>query len=117
MEVTAGIDIVDIERFEKTLKRYGERFIRRIYTERELTHLPERNKHFYMAASFSYKEAIWKALPDESQRDFYFKDIEIIWKKGKPIPVIKGQKDIKGLTLNFFKKGKNVITTAIFIHL
>ncbi|MCX8081943.1 MAG: holo-ACP synthase [bacterium] len=116
MEITTGIDIVDIERFEMVVKRYGERFIRRIYTRRELEHLPEINSHFYMAVSFSFKEAIWKALPDEKQKEFYFKDIEIIWKKGKPIPLLKEKEDIQGLTLNFLKRSKNIITTAIFIQ-
>ncbi|MCM8829507.1 MAG: 4'-phosphopantetheinyl transferase superfamily protein [Candidatus Omnitrophica bacterium] len=117
MEITSGIDIVDIERFEKILERYGSRFIKRVYTERELKGLPEKDRYFYMATSFSFKEAIWKALSDDKQRDFYFKDIEILWERRKPQPVLKGERDIPGLTLDFFKKGKNIITTAIIIRL
>ncbi|MCM8761887.1 MAG: 4'-phosphopantetheinyl transferase superfamily protein [Candidatus Omnitrophica bacterium] len=116
MEITSGIDIVDIERFENTLQRYGSRFLKRVYTERELKGLPEKDRSFYIAASFSFKEAIWKALPDEKQKLFYFRDIEILWKKGIPYPVLKGEDSIPCLTLNFFRKGKNIITTAIIIH-
>lgn len=115
MEITAGIDIVDTERFEMTFEKYGERFIKRIYTEKEISFLPEK-KSYYMAISFSFKEAIWKALPDTIQKNFYFKDIEIIWDKGVPFPLLKEEK-VQGLTLNFFTIGKNVITTAIYIHL
>ena len=113
MEITTGIDIIDIERLETVIRRYSERFIKRIFTEKEIEQLPETDRAYYIATSFSFKEAIWKALPDEQQKEFYFRDIEIIWNKGTPHPVLKGRKDIQGLILNFSTIGKSVITTAI----
>ena len=115
MEILSGIDIVDIKRFEETLKKYGDRFIKRIFTEEELKNIPEKDKPYYMAASFSFKEAIWKALPESQQRHFYFRDIEILWKGEKPFPLLK-RKDTKELILHFFSNKTHIITVAILIY-
>ena len=114
LNISTGIDIVDIKRFEETLKRYGDRFIRRIFTEKELKNIPEKDKPYYMAASFSFKEAIWKALPDSQQRHFYFRDIEILWKGEKPSPLLKGNV-LKEITIHFFSTNTTIITVAILI--
>ena len=114
MDIFSGIDIVDIKRFEETLKRYGGRFIKRIYTEEELKNIPEKNSPYYMAASFSFKEAIWKALPDSQQRYFYFRDIEIIWKGERPSPFLKG-KVLKELSIHFFSNKTTITTVAILL--
>jgi phosphopantetheine--protein transferase-like protein len=114
VEITVGIDILDIKRLEKVIERYKEKFIKRIYTTKEIEHIPAQNRSYYMAVSFSFKEAIWKSLPDAQQKEFSFKDISIIWDNGTPYPVLKDRAGDCGLTLNFFVKGKNIITTAIF---
>jgi len=113
VEITSGIDIVNIKRFEEVLKRYGERFIKRIFTEEELENIHEKDKPYYMAASFSFKEAIWKALPDEVQKEFYFRDIEILWDGNKPCAVLKGERNIPELILHFFSNETSIITIAI----
>ncbi len=113
MEIISGIDIVDIKRFGETLKKYNGRFIRRIFTERELKSIPEKDRIFYLSTSFSFKEAIWKALPDEKQKVFYFKDIEILWDGNKPCAVLKGERNIPELILHFFSNETSIITIAI----
>jgi holo-[acyl-carrier protein] synthase len=58
-----GIDLVEIERFQNVLKRYGERFLSRIYTECERNYCRDRrNFHEHLAARFCAKEAVRKAF-------------------------------------------------------
>ena len=55
-----GIDIVDIERITQAVARWGDHFLRRVFTERELADANGRNSS--LAARFAAKEATAKAL-------------------------------------------------------
>jgi holo-[acyl-carrier protein] synthase len=58
-----GTDVVEIGRIEAALKRYGERFARRILCPPELEHFAKRRlKANYLAKRFAAKEAFTKAL-------------------------------------------------------
>ena len=58
--LSVGVDIVEIERIAKALKRFGDRFLARIYTQAEVDHC--RGRVAEIAARFAAKEAISKAL-------------------------------------------------------
>lgn len=58
--VSVGVDIVEIERIARTLARFGERFLRRVYTEAEIAYC--RGRPSRLAARFAAKEAVAKAL-------------------------------------------------------
>lgn len=60
MILSSGVDLIKISRIEQTLERYGERFLERIYTPREIT-LTGRNAP-ELAVRFAAKEAASKAL-------------------------------------------------------
>ena len=55
-----GVDIIEIARIERAIKRWGESFLRRIYTDSELELY--RRKPSSLAARFAGKEATIKAL-------------------------------------------------------
>ena len=55
-----GVDIVEIERVESAIKRWGERFLNRIYTEAELRTCQDRLAS--LASRFAAKEAVMKVL-------------------------------------------------------
>lgn len=55
-----GIDIIEIRRIEHALSRWGERFLKRVYTPQELAQLSHRTPT--LAACFAAKEATMKAL-------------------------------------------------------
>lgn len=60
MSLTTGVDLVELDRIQRAVARYGERFLARVYTPGELVlyrdRLPE------LAARFAAKEAVSKAL-------------------------------------------------------
>jgi holo-[acyl-carrier protein] synthase len=57
--LSVGVDIIEIPRIERALERWGERFLRRVYTEAEVAY--SRGKVAELAARFAAKEAISKA--------------------------------------------------------
>ncbi len=80
------MDIIEIKRIEKAVSRWGSSFLNRIYTDSELQLY--RNKPESLAARFSGKEAVIKALG--SNRVAY-RDIEIIsGTAGRPLVNLYG---------------------------
>jgi holo-[acyl-carrier protein] synthase len=58
-----GTDVVEISRIERALKRFGERFARRILCEPELQRFKSHKLPIaYLAKRFAAKEAFTKAL-------------------------------------------------------
>jgi holo-[acyl-carrier protein] synthase len=58
-----GIDVVEPHRVERLLKRYGERFARRVLTEREWPgYARSVNRVLFIANRFAAKEAFSKAM-------------------------------------------------------
>lgn len=80
-----GIDLTEIDRIQKMWDKYGERFARKILTERELEQLPKKNPVPRLAALFAGKEAAVKALGTGFAQGVHFKCIEILHAStGKP---------------------------------
>lgn len=55
-----GVDLVEINRIQGTIDRYGDRFLKRVYTQQELAEVG--NNYASLAARFAAKEAVSKAL-------------------------------------------------------
>lgn len=111
MDISAGVDVIEVGRIKKAIERYGEKFLKRIFTGMEMEDCPERDKYIYYTIGFSFKEAVWKALPEKVQNNVYFKDIEILWKNS--IPILKTEKFPTGSLLSFSSCSELVITTVI----
>jgi holo-[acyl-carrier protein] synthase len=81
-----GNDILEIDRIRETIESQGERFLKRVFTEKErvyCTQYADPAPHY--AARFSAKEAIVKALGSGFGAHASFLDIEIINDaQGKP---------------------------------
>lgn len=73
-----GNDIIEIERIRKTLERHGNRFLDRIFTEKEQRYcLRYRDPASALAARFAAKEAVAKALGTGIGKHLFWHDIEI----------------------------------------
>ena len=72
--LSTGVDIIEISRIARTLERYGERFLLRIYTSGELEYC--RGRPSKLASRFAAKEATMKAL-GTGVRGVGWKDIEV----------------------------------------
>ncbi len=86
-----GIDIEEIARVDELLRRYGDRFVARIFTDAEAAYCRRRRApgpHF--AARFSAKEAAMKALGTGRSRGVLWRDIEVVRHGGPPALALHG---------------------------
>jgi holo-[acyl-carrier protein] synthase len=91
-----GSDLIDIRRIEKTLARFGARFVNRIFTPVE-QQKAERRKGAGNAYASTYakryaaKEAAAKALGTGFRRGVFWRDLEVINQpSGKPTVAMTG---------------------------
>ncbi len=78
MIIGIGTDLCDIRRIEKTLKRFGQRFIMRVFTENERTTASRRsNPAAAYAQRYAAKEACAKALGTGFSQGVFWSDIGV----------------------------------------
>ncbi|MEK9753786.1 MAG: holo-ACP synthase [Rhodospirillaceae bacterium] len=78
MIIGIGTDLCDIRRIEKTLERHGERFINRVFTEKEQAKAKRRpNPASSLAQSFAAKEACAKALGTGFRQGVFWRDLAV----------------------------------------
>lgn len=86
MIIGIGNDLIDIQRIEKTLERFGDRFINRLYTDIEQKKSERRmQRAASYAKRFAAKEACSKALGTGLRQGVFWRDMGVInMPSGKP---------------------------------
>jgi holo-[acyl-carrier-protein] synthase len=86
-----GIDIVKIERMKDVVRKWGERFLKRVFTKSEISYcFQKREPYFSLAVRFAAKEALVKAVG--SAFAVSLTDIEVMnMESGKPCITVKGK--------------------------
>jgi holo-[acyl-carrier protein] synthase len=80
--VAVGVDMIEVDRIERTLDRHGARFLDRVFTAQEQATCGRQANR--LAARFAIKEAVGKAL-GTGIGDAGWKDIEVINdERGRP---------------------------------
>jgi holo-[acyl-carrier protein] synthase len=80
-----GIDATDLHRVADIIERYGERFLRRIFTDGEIAYCTKRRDPVpHLAGRFAVKEAAMKALGTGQSRGVMWRDIEVVRGGGPP---------------------------------
>lgn len=92
MILGSGNDLIDIRRVEKSLERFGDRFIQRIFTEKEQAKSERRqNRAASYAKRFAAKEACSKALGTGLNQGVYWRDMGVAnLPSGKPTMTLTG---------------------------
>ncbi len=92
MIIGVGNDIIDIRRIEKTISRFGDRFLNRIYTDLEKTKSDKRlNRVESYAKRYAAKEACSKALGTGFRKGVFWRDMGVInLPSGKPTMKLTG---------------------------
>jgi len=93
MIVGTGVDIAETARLEQALERHGERFVKRLYTPREIAYCERfKNRAERYAARFAAKEAAFKALGTGWAEGVRWLDVEITHQpSGKPELALTGR--------------------------
>jgi holo-[acyl-carrier protein] synthase len=73
-----GVDVVHISRIDSLLNRWGDRFLQRVFTEKEIQYcLLRKRPSPHLAVRFGAKEAFLKALGVGYSKGVRWKDIEV----------------------------------------
>lgn len=82
MNIRIGTDIIEISRIKKSIEDTDNKFIERIYTNKEIEYCESRKsqKYQHYAVRFAGKEAVFKAISSMLKNKFEvdWKDIEIL---------------------------------------
>ena len=81
-----GTDLINSERVEKLLNRFGKKFLCKVFSNEEIDNSKNSfNKALYFSKKFAGKEAFWKAVSPNKENTLHFNEIEILSNKnGKP---------------------------------
>ncbi len=84
MIVGTGVDIAEVGRIRESVERFGERFLRRVFTEGEIQYCEGKANRFESyAARFAAKEAAMKALGTGWNHGIRWRDVEVVRPKGQ----------------------------------
>mgnify|MGYP001196664170 FL=1 len=81
-----GTDLINSERVEKLVTKFGNKFLFKIFSKKEINNSKTSfNKALYFSKKFAGKEAFWKAMSPNKENTLYFNEIEILSNNnGKP---------------------------------
>ena len=123
MIVGLGIDIAEINRIETAIHRYGDHFLRRLFTPAEIEYCEGyRNRFERFAGRFAAKEAAMKALGTGWSRGVRWVDIEVGREpSGKPTLRLSGQAariaselGVRHIALTITHAGNTALAEVIF---
>jgi len=78
MILGTGVDLAEVARIREAIGRYGDRFIRRIYTDGEIAYVERKANRFERyAGRFAAKEAGMKAIGTGWKRGVRWQDFEV----------------------------------------
>jgi len=78
-----GVDLVEVERVASSVSRYGQRFLRRVFTPAEQSYCFRKAHPFeHLAARFAAKEAVMKALGTGWIAKTSFREVEVVRAEG-----------------------------------
>ena len=86
--LATGVDLIEVERVARSIDRFGERFLNRVFTPQERATLGDNPPR--LAARFAAKEAVAKAL-GTGIGDIGWREIEIrTGERGRPLLTLHG---------------------------
>lgn len=96
-KLAIGTDIEEIERFKDKSLEQDEKFLRKIFTQKELAYcFKDKQSASHLCARYCAKEAVVKALSQFKITDVYYSDIEILnSENGSPYCTIEKYPSVK----------------------
>jgi len=122
MILGTGIDVIDFAKLEHAVSEHGDRFLKKVFTDREIRYCRSKAKpvqHF--AGRFAAKEAVMKALHTGWSEGVKWKDIEVfVQEAGGPTVELSGgarayaeRMGLKTIHLSISHSGDYAIASAI----
>lgn len=119
-----GVDIVEVSRIKEAIERWEGAFLKRIFTENEITYSQTKKFAYqHLAARFAAKEAVLKAIGDSSIQRIEWHNLEVLNDEfGKPFIRLSGEakkikeaKNISEIIISMSHTRKLAVANAILI--
>ena len=121
-----GVDIVEVGRLRKSIRKWGVHFLKKVFTPRELQYVQKKkNRYESLAARFATKEAVVKAFGERKDRPLSLRQIEVVnTKEGVPKIILhapggKGslrlQKDVEDVVVSMSHSKSYAVGTALLV--
>ena len=119
-----GVDIVEVDRVRNAIKKWGDNFLKKAFTKREIGYSNARRfSHQHFAARVAAKEAVIKAFGEWREFPVKWTDIEILNdKEGKPMVEfhdgalkLKEKKQVDRVVISMAHSKKYAVANAILL--
>ena len=108
-----GTDIIEVDRIQKAIERWGSGFLNHVFTGEEIQYAQKHKspaQHF--AARFAAKEAVYKAIGNKP--DLGWKDLQILNdSQGKPYCVVRNKKFRNKILISMSHTQNYAVASAI----
>lgn len=82
MEIKTGIDIIEVDRIKENIEKFGEHFLNKVFTEKEIEYCESKKTQKFesYAGRFAAKEAVFKAISSflNNKFEIEWKNIEVL---------------------------------------
>lgn len=92
MKISCGVDIIEIDRVKESIEQLGDKFLNRVFTDKEIEYCESRKnqKYQHYAARFAAKEAAFKAVSGQIDDKY-----NVCWKNFEVTNDEQGRPSIK----------------------
>lgn len=121
MKINCGTDIIEVCRIKESIEKMGDKFLNKIYTEKEIEYCNSKNnmKYQHFAARFAAKEAIFKAISNmlKDKYEITWKDVEILNdENGRPyVHFLNNDYNIKQIDISISHLKEYAIANCIIV--
>ena len=123
MKISCGVDIIEIDRVKESIEQLGDKFLNRVFTDKEIEYCESRKnqKYQHYAARFAAKEAAFKAVSGQidDKYNVFWKDFEVTNdEQGRPSIKLVGidEKSIENIDISISHCKKYAVANVTVLY-
>lgn len=123
MKISCGVDIIEIDRVKESIEQLGDKFLNRVFTDKEIEYCESRKnqKYQHYAARFTAKEAAFKAVSGQidDKYNVCWKDFEVTNdEQGRPSIKLVGidEKSIENIDISISHCKKYAVANVTVLY-
>ena len=123
MKISCGVDIIEIDRVKESIEQLGDKFLNRVFTDKEIEYCEEKKsqKYQHYAARFAAKEAAFKAVSGQidDKYNVCWKDFEVTNdEQGRPSIKLVGidEKSIENIDISISHCKKYAVANVTVLY-
>ena len=123
MKISCGVDIIEIDRVKESIEQLGDKFLNRVFTDKEIEYCESRKnqKYQHYATRFAAKEAAFKAVSGQidDKYNVCWKDFEVTNdEQGRPSIKLVGidEKSIENIDISISHCKKYAVANVTVLY-